>query len=187
MPSPFVKPKSGDPLEVQTVSGQPSIDLKRFVSRQFIAYEIHLINVVAGTNAVTFSMRMFNGNGVIDTGSVYSYEWDVWTASAGAVGGTTATSSIQLSNAANASLDSNNGGYCGKLTLYAPLSKSYKTIFGKMSFRANDGTRAGVLNNGRYEVTTPCSGVQFFMSSGTISGTIVVTGIPAGYSIPART
>jgi len=166
-------------LEQHTASASATLDFTAFVSSDYDEYLIELVNVIPATNGVALYMRMStDGGSTYDSGANYSWEVDVWTASAEARTGATGDSKLQLTYTTHVSNDSH-WGVCGKIRLFSPGSTAlYKQIEGNYHFYANDPVRASSSCGGAYESTTAVDALRFLFNSGNIaSGTIRVYGV----------
>jgi hypothetical protein len=138
-------------------------------------YVIELFNVVLATNDQGITGNVITGVGV-DTSAVYGRTFEYGAANnttngGGEVGQTRWNVSGNQSNAAGV------GGACAEMSLYSPLSAFHKQMIGMISWTHTTVDYIGVHECYIWKSTTAIVGIQFGTTSGTMTGTIRVSGV----------
>jgi hypothetical protein len=170
------------PLLQVSASGSTSASMNftSFITSDFVNYKFVLENIVPQTNATNLQMRVSTDGGSTWKQGASDYYWVARSDSSGAsstfgdtkvVMNYTASSDGQLSNTSS-------NGYCLELLMYRPSSSSsVKNFAGIGSCALNAFSRSNIVTvQGAYNATTAINGVQFFMSSGNINGTVYMLG-----------
>ena len=168
-------------LEQHTASTSSSLDFTAITST-YDEYLFELLHILPSTDADNFWIRVStNGGSSYDTGSNYGWDLHGWRAAGPGILGQGSDTHIVLSynNGVGMSNSSTQGGLCGFLRLFDPLSSSqYKQFRGALAHYGNFGAYISEEIHARYLSTTALNAVRFMMGSGNIaSGTIRMYGI----------
>jgi hypothetical protein len=138
-------------------------------------YEIELLNVQVNTNDQTILLNVMTGAGV-DTSAVYTraFQYGAGNNTTGGGGETAQTKWFVTGNQVSTAAT---GGACGLFSLYTPLSAFYKQLNGQVSYIHNTVDYLGLQSSMIWKSTTAIIGLQFGVTSGTITGTIRVSGV----------
>lgn len=149
----------------------------------FDEYILELLNIVPATNLVDFCIRMStNGGSSYDSGNNYVNSIWVWNNSGSAASGHTIaapTSKFVARNTAEINNDANYG-LCGTIRFFAPGSSKYKRLNAEYSYAAGSGTvlLQGIRAAHVYLSATAVNAFQLFFSSGNMTGTARLYGVP---------
>jgi hypothetical protein len=174
-------------LEQHTASSSSSLDFTTAITSTYDEYLIELINLVPEDDADNLWMRCStDGGSTFDSGSNYGWDLHGWRAAGPGILGQASDTHVVLSynNGVGMSNSATQGGLCGYLRLFSPLSSSvYKQFRGALAHYGNFGAYISEEIHARYLSTTPVDAVRFYMADGggtvgnTTSGTIRMYGI----------
>jgi hypothetical protein len=183
----WVKYSVGAKVLLKSVSANNTsvnLDATGWYNAAFDEYEIHLVDIIPITSAITLGMRVSNG-GVFDTGANYNsndFEW--LNGATGTGGGGAGQTSFSL--ARSVSIATSVPGLSGRFILSNPGSAKFKSIYGEaQAADTSGGTRVlGWVYGFMYTSTSAIDGIRILSSSGNInSGTMRIYGIAKGITI----
>lgn len=138
-------------------------------------YAIEFLNVVLGTNDQGINGNVITGSGV-DTSAVYArtYEYGATNNTSSGGGEVSKTTWAITGNQANTA---GAGGACGLIHVYGPLSSFWKQLGGFIQWAHTTVDYIGVHETYIWKATTALVGIQFSTTSGTMTGTIRISGV----------
>ncbi len=169
-------------LQAQDASSSTTLDFNTSITAAFDEYEIHFINIVPASNAVSFGMQCSTDGGAnFDaTNGRYPSPGSFWYSGAGNTFSNASTTYFTIAiNLANTS----SRGLSGVYRITSPLSTSLTTLVVGMHVNYDSGLSAVIGWNrmGEYNQTTAVNSLRFLMSSGAIaSGSIRIYGVSKG-------
>jgi hypothetical protein len=169
-------------LQSQTASASTTIDFVNGVSGAVLdstydRYEIDLINVYPATNGQALLMRIGTGGTPTWQSGAGAYQWGIY-------GGVT-SSATPSGSASNSATEMQISGAVsndtvrvlnGTVTFSRPSASTVNPIM--WNTVASDGTSLQIFNGGgAYVSTTAITGIRFFFTGNTASGTYILYGI----------
>jgi hypothetical protein len=167
-------------LEQHTASASSTLDFDSWYSSTYDDYEIHLVDVMAGTTAQALQMRVSNDTGSSYISSGYHYGLITVTNLAGSASSANTGGSAAGQFLIFSALDTGGDGVRGVIRLMGPGgSATRKTVL--INVTASTSASHGSYNGFGTVLpgsSTGIDAVRFFMSSGNIaSGTIRIYGV----------
>lgn len=169
-------------VEQHTASSSATLDFTTGITSAFDEYEIHFINVIPASNAVSMGLQCSTDGGANydATNGRYPSPGSFWYAAAGQTFSNASTTYFTI--VINLSNDAAHG-LSGVYRITNPLSTTYKKLIVGTHVNYDSGLSAVIGWNrmGEYNQAVAVNAIRFLMSSGNIaSGTIRIYGVSKG-------
>ena len=166
-------------LQQQTASASATLDFTTSISSTYDDYEIRIVGLIPATNAVVLQMRVStDGGSTYLSTNIYSHGGIRSNAGGSVAFGTNSTSQFNLGSSQGNQSD--NGGFSGTVSLFAPADTArFKQIKTDAIEAATSATGYSTLSgSGTVQSAAAVNAFRFLFSSGNIaSGTIRVYGL----------